>query len=589
LTKLSTRLLRWATALTMLTVTFALPLARGNTVAHAASSVGHQSVAHLSYTGTGSFATASGTSTGAGLRSGPSVDQSVPHTGLAYARVPAAHVPVVSGNAIASTNPGFSGFNALSQLDQHQAGTGSYAGSQYSLEPPDQAMCQGGGYVVEGVNDAMRVFDTGGNVLTPATALNQFFNLAPEVVRPNGPYGDFASDPKCYYDPGTGHFFLTLLQIDVNPVTGNFGTSSHQLIAVTKTSDPTGKWNLFRFDTTDDGSNGTPAHAGCPCFGDQPLIGADANGFYVTTNEFSLAGSAFNGAQVYAMSKTALAAGKLPTVVHIDNIPLAESISYSIQPATAPPGGTYAPNTEYFLSSLDFSGSLDNRIASWALTGTLTLSNTTPVVSLTSTVLPSEVYGIAPASQQKPGALPLGDAYNQKLELLDSNDDRMNQVVFANNHLYGAVDTVVQTPNGPTRAGIAYFLVDPTAGAVTAQGYVAVNGENVSYPSIGVNPSGNGVMTFSLVGPDYYPSTAYAPISANGTVGAVHIAGAGAAPDDGFTGYAIFGGGRVARWGDYSSAVAGSDGSIWMAQEYIPNAPRTFYANWGTYISHVSL
>lgn len=74
-----------------------------------------------------------------------------------------------------------------------------------------------------------------------------------------------------------------------------------------------------------------------------------------------------------------------------------------------------------------------------------------------------------------------------------------------------------------------------------------------------------------------------------GNFGAVHIAGARAAPDDGFTGYAAFGGGRVARLGDYSSAVAGSDGSIWMAQEYIPNAPRSFYANWGTYISHVSL
>ena len=33
-----------------------------------------------------------------------------------------------------------------------------------------------------------------------------------------------------------------------------------------------------------------------------------------------------------------------------------------------------------------------------------------------------------------------------------------------------------------------------------------------------------------------------------------------------------------------SAAVAASDGSIWMGTEYIPNAPRTPLANWGTYL-----
>ena len=46
-------------------------------------------------------------------------------------------------------------------------------------------------------------------------------------------------------------------------------------------------------------------------------------------------------------------------------------------------------------------------------------------------------------------------------------------------------------------------------------------------------------------------------------------------------------GGRVARWGDYTAAVADADGSIWIATEYIPNAPRTLLANWGTFIGRV--
>ena len=75
---------------------------------------------------------------------------------------------------------------------------------------------------------------------------------------------------------------------------------AHTLIAVSKTSDPRGAWFTYSIDSTDDGLNGTPSHAGCPCFGDQPLIGANDDGFYITTNEF---GAGFNGAQIYAMSK----------------------------------------------------------------------------------------------------------------------------------------------------------------------------------------------------------------------------------------------------------------------------------------------
>jgi hypothetical protein len=68
--------------------------------------------------------------------------------------------------------------------------------------------------------------------------------------------------------------------------------------------------------------------------------------------------------------------------------------------------------------------------------------------------------------------------------------------------------------------------------------------------------------------------------------GDIQIAAAGALPDDGFSGY---GGARVGRWGDYGAAVADDEsGNIWMASEYIPNAPRTVNANWGTFVTQVT-
>jgi hypothetical protein len=280
-----------------------------------------------------------------------------------------------------------------------------------------------------------------------------------------------------------------------------------------------------------------------------------------------------------------------------------------------PEGGSFATGnngTEYFLSALQFSGTLDNRIAVWALTNTASL-NTTSALNLTDQVINSEVYGQPGDAQQKPGVTPLGAILTQSTlpeNNLAGNDDRMNQVVFANGNLWSGVNTVVQPPNGPTRVGIAYFIVTPSvsnagqvSGTMAQQGYVTANQENVMFPSIGVNASGQGVIGFTLAGPDYYPSAGYAKVDATNGAGAIHVAAAGVGPADGFTGYTPEGGsGRSERWGDYSAAVADGSGNIWLANEYIGQScsdaafvadntcggTRTTLANWGTYISSVT-
>ena len=134
-----------------------------------------------------------------------------------------------------------------------------------------------------------------------------------------------------------------------------------------------------------------------------------------------------------------------------------------------------------------------------------------------------------------------------------------------------------------------YFAFSPkvngpffTASLVT-QGVVSAPGANLIYPAIAVNAQQKGGIVFTLVGPNDYPSAAFAPV--NGTnVGAAQIARAGNEPEDGFTGYPQFGGNGVARWGDYSAAAIDTDGTTWMATEYTPDIARTVNANWCTYI-----
>lgn len=550
------------------------------------------------------------------------------HGSLSAARVPSSHVPRPAVLPVVSATSTFH-LGGLNHFDQRFAGTGAYTNTQFSLEPPDQALCVGNGYVVESVNTVIRVRNSSGSILGGgAMPLNQFFGLAPEIIRATPlVFGDFTSDPKCYYDDATDRWFVTLLQISVDPPTGNFLGHSKVLIAVSTSGNPTGTFNRFSIDTTNDGSGGTPNHSGCPCLGDQPLIGADANGFYVTTNEFPIFTAGFHGAMVYAMSKAALVLGTLGTVVSIHEPTLAEGQAYSLQPATTPPGAAFATangGTEYFLSALEFTGGLDNRIALWSLTNTSSLASTSPTVRMQLKVVDSEVYGAPPAMIQKDGLTPLRDliksplapsllgikSTTESLPLLNSNDDRMNQAVYVAGKVWGALNTVVKSPTGASRTAIAWFAVTPSfsgstlGGAVSAQGYIAIQNNNVAFPAIAANAAGSKVIVgFSLVGPDYYPSAAYATLRPAATN--VKVVSAGVGPADGFTGYPSEdpGDGGVERWGDYSAAATDESGNLWFATESINQAcslntflgsnftcgnTRTLLANWGTTIAKVA-
>ncbi|HVC88313.1 MAG TPA: hypothetical protein VNC40_12925 [Gaiellaceae bacterium] len=550
------------------------------------------------------------------------VNRAIPNS-QSNAHVPSSGVPRPASSPVDSSAGAATGFAGLNHFQQRNVADG---GKQFSLEPPDQGLCVGGSTVIEAVNDIFATYSTAGAMTGGPTSLTMFYTGQHQIVRSPLTYGPFLSDPKCYFDPQLQRFFMTVLEIDQNASTGAFDGGSHELIAVSKSATPStaaGDWYQYSIDTTNTSLSG---HSGCPCFGDQPLIGADKYGFYITTNEFSINGPQFNGAQVYAFDKAALASGTLRYQYVAGEgglVPLAEGPAYSLQPATSPTAADWssaAGGTEYLLSALDFNGTLDNRVAVWALTNTSSLTSASPDVQLSSVILPSEVYGQPPDATQKSGSTPLATIIQQlygaknagsssapQEELLAGNDDRMNQAVYANGQLWGALNTVVKTQNGPSHVGSAYFDVAPSVGvsglaaSMTSQGYVSANNQNLLYPSIGVTSAGKAVYTATLAGPDYYPSAIYTTIDPSTGPGTIHLVGAGLGPDDGFTGYPPFGG-PTARWGDYSAAVSDPAGNVWFATEYIGQTctaaafyadttcggTRTILANWGTYVGKVT-
>ena len=517
-------------------------------------------------------------------------------------------------------------------------------GNQFTVEPPDQGLCVGNGYVLESVNDVLRVYDRSGTPLTGVVDLNTFYNYAPAINRTTGASGPFVTDPSCIFDQETKRFYQTVLTLDVNPATGAFLGPNHLDIAVSQSSDPTGAWTIYRIPVQDDGTDGTPNH-GCtdgaghpgPCIGDYPHIGSDSHGFYVTTNEYELIGPAYKSAQVYAMSKWALAAGASTLdVTQIDTTGAAGGHpGFTLWPSTSPQGqnSKAAKGTEFFLSSDAAEeasgvagGTASKRIWVWKLTNSASLDTSAPNVSLASSPVGVGVYSPPARSDQKAGNFPLGQCINdtttvtpfgtgcwnlfflaepghaEKLSQLDSNDTRMQQVTYADGKLWGALDTAVKV-EGQTKAGVEAFVVDPSS-LRARSGYLAVRGNNVNYPAVGVTAEGKAVVAVTLVGKDHYPSAAYASLSDSADFGSVKVLAEGAGPQDGFTGYAaLVGNPPRPRWGDYGAAAV--DGkTMWLASEYIGQtctlaqyltAPigscggtRVSLGNWATRISQVT-
>jgi hypothetical protein len=492
-------------------------------------------------------------------------------------------------------------FDGLTMRDQRLAN----GGNQFSVEPPDQGLCVGNGYVVESVNDVIRVFDRQGRPLSGVVDLNSFYGYSAAINRTTGEYGPSLTDPSCYYDPQVRRFFHVILTLDTDPATGNLTGSNHLDLAVSSSDNPLGSWRIYRLPVQDDGSDGTPVHANCPCLGDYPHLGADENGIYLTTNEFPFAGG-FNAAQIYALSKKDLARGAVAvTVVQIDtgDYLLDGNPGFTVWPAVSPAGDFSRANrgTEFLLSSVAVfteSGNA-NRLRLWAIGNTKSLDTNHPDLTLVDSAVQVRHYGVPPLSNQKPGPTPLGECVNDNTldtpfgpgcwqylfnpprpplaaipELIDSNDSRMQQVFYAGGRLYGALDTVVNVRGGQ-QAGIAYYAIRPYAhngsviGVVENEGKIGVAGNNVNYPAIAALPDGRGIIAFTLVGEDYHPSAAYIHLGANGHQGPVRIAAQGKGPDDGFTGYEAFNPGTTSgRWGDYGAAAV-DDGDFWLASEYI--------------------
>ncbi|MGB6456879.1 MAG: hypothetical protein WBH47_20625, partial [Streptosporangiaceae bacterium] len=481
---------------------------------------------------TPSTANLTGTSTGGGGTGTPESDPDIPvapRSPILSRPGPDPAPPTVSCqplgpgcDRISQFSGGAVGVKGLNAVDSATQSTNT---NGLDIEPADQGLCAGNGYVVESNNiGEILVFNTKLQRQSPVIPLDTVMGLTKLGWSSGG-------DISCTYDYANGgHWFITeIVSASPESANGPFGgcfadvaNACYEGIAVTTGNSPFGPYNVYYSH-----ADYNPAEPGYPyLLNDFAKISTSRDAFLMFYDEFPLVtpgvgGGGFNGAQELAFNKNAMERGepvKLSNgkpnpafTMAIENMGLlptpngtctsddefhAPGITcwFSVIPAQPPDPSQYDNShggSAFMLESLDFYGSGDNRIAvfDWTGLGNLNSPNCASCAGirfggqLFSGV--NDYYDIGGLAPQKAGPIPLGDECGAALLSVSpsmgvpppascpesgiaTNGDNFTQASQAGGQLFGAISTEIDqtytseaTPE--LHQGAAYWVIGTTS------------------------------------------------------------------------------------------------------------------------------
>ncbi len=158
--------------------------------------------------------------------------------------------------------------------------------------PPDPALAVGPNHVVVTVNQSLAFYTKSGTLQFQAILGSQG---SPGFFETVGA-GNFAFDPKCFYDHYADRFVVLALEV--------YSSTAYVTIAVSDDSDPNGVWYKYRTDAVTTIGSST-------YWWDYPGLSFDQDAYYVTSNLFILSGggSGFGGAGFRVFDKTPMLSG----------------------------------------------------------------------------------------------------------------------------------------------------------------------------------------------------------------------------------------------------------------------------------------
>jgi len=433
--------------------------------------------------------------------------------------------------------------------------------------PPDTNGDVGPNHYVQMVNSNYRIWDKAGNPLTPVRSLGSLWTAA-GIGAPCGGTND--GDPVVLYDSFADRWMLSQFCIDPVP--------SHQLMAISVTGDPTGAYYLYDFVMPN------------AKFNDYPHFGVWPNGYYMTNNQFNQAGTAFQGAGMYAFDRAKMLAGD-PTAsyIYFDSCPTSTNCAIGgMLPADAdglipPPAG--APNPFAYFIANEFGDPSDgirlfNFHADFAVPANSTFTERAESPVAVAAFNPLDPSGRQDIEQQgtTSGLDSIQDRILHRLQYRRFADGR--ESLITNHTVNVGTGTTVATH----QAAVRYYELRRNGGpySVAEQASFAPDAHNRWMGSAAMDNAGNLAVGYTASSSSLFPSVRYAARLASDPPGGL------------FQGEATLHAGTGSqtstsgRWGDYSSLNVDpvDDCTFWYTQEYYA-APNSS-ANWRTRIGKFS-
>jgi hypothetical protein len=419
---------------------------------------------------------------------------------------------------------------------------GAFSATGYATDPlkgapPDTQVAAGPVYVAEAVNSALTVWSRTGSRVAQAD-LDSFLNV---------PAGYAFSDPRIVYDAAAGRWLLSGFAL-------NSAFNSVMYVAISDNSDPTMPWSIYQ----------VTSRAGVVM--DQPKIGFTNDKIVLAWNDFTNA-SGFIGEETWILQLSQMLAGQS---VAISYFPL-DDTRISLVPVIS----LTATSTEYVIYN-DTCSARDGVGMSACTTGNPSLG----VVAITGTPAqhdvawseanPSFVQTSTPPLAAQPGG-----------SGIETNDDRFVSAVWQNGVVWAAANDACVI-GGSIHSCLRLAEVNTVAATVVTDTDLAQTGDDLYFPAVTLDGSGDAFVVATLSSPSIYPSVMVAgssPATA-GFVGSVLWAGAGS-----YT--CSFCGSDGNRWGDYSGAAPdpAHPQDVWVAGEHMTASGGNY---WGTAIGHVT-
>lgn len=406
--------------------------------------------------------------------------------------------------------------------------------------PPDPELAVGPDHVIAVVNVAFAIYDKTGAIQPGYPKyFADFFAGVP------GCTNEF--DPNVLYDEQLKRYVL-----------GIDGGGTHYCIAASATSDPTGAWNLYSFQTGD-----------AVNFFDYPHAGVGVRAIYMGANIFSNITGGFVEGRVWAIQRRPLYLGQPINVVSrslgTDSTPQPMNL-HGFQQGTWP-----TSKLHYILTDDQFNGATYGQW-SWDFPfngsgGVLAKDGIVDLVAAT---------GV-------PAGFPI-DAPQQGGANIQANDWRVQDAEYRNGYLW-MTNTISCNPGGGTVNCVRWAQIKPSGPAVVQAGVFASEGQHRIFADAAVNHCETLIVGYSKTSTTSNPGVSIAGRLASTPLGQF------AGERDVIAGQAVYSAFDSAprRWGDYSGMTSDPNGvDLWYLGEYSKNINFAL-GNWGTRVAKVSI